>query len=204
VSQLALQPASRHLVQRLAKHSHHHIVHLQLFALQLLSIFQFIFSSTLIFASFENIPLFSIVRARELSLHLPILKMDPLSITASIYTLIIAVKPGIKLVQDFCNAKKELESLDQELNDLTAVLDEVQAALPDNNQQNESLSRALFSLMATMEELDSVFNRRITLKKRLWKFWWAWTRNALRVKDARNRLQTAREQVMGALGMQTL
>jgi hypothetical protein len=129
---------------------------------------------------------------------------DPLSAVASILALLAAVQQGARLVSKLCNAPDEISLLEKELQHVAAVLQDVKKLLPDNNLKRESLSQALFSLESTMDELNMVINRRVSTKRRLWKVWWSWIRNATRVKELRVHLETARTKVTEALSVQNL
>lgn len=129
--------------------------------------------------------------------------MDPLSVTASILTILSAVNGGIKVAQTFYNAPRELDSLATEAEDFSNVIKDIRT-LPETDLVSNSLSPALSRGKIILQELEELIAYRLTKTSsvlhvdRL-----GWARHRPQVKDLRKQLKNVRLSLVASLGALT-
>ena len=90
--------------------------------------------------------------------------MDPLSITVSTLTILSTLEKAFQLIKSYRDAPGQLEALNNEINDITAVVTEVARVLNKFQNKIESLSDegshltvALSNIREKAQDLEALF-----------------------------------------------
>lgn len=90
--------------------------------------------------------------------------MDPLSITASTLTILLALDSAFKLVKSYRDAPAQLEALSNEIVDLTAAVTEAARVIKESQGKTHSLgdngsllALALLNIRDKSQELETLF-----------------------------------------------
>lgn len=90
--------------------------------------------------------------------------MDPLSITASTLTVLSALETAFQLIKSYRDAPGQLEALNNEITDMTAVVTEVarvvnkfQNKLESLSDEGSHLTLALSNIREKARELETLF-----------------------------------------------
>ena len=96
--------------------------------------------------------------------------MDPLSITASTLTVLSTLETAFQLIKSYRDAPVQLEALNNEITDITAIVTEVARVVNKFQSKIESSSEEASNLAATLSdirekgrELEALFRSCVTL-----------------------------------------
>ena len=124
--------------------------------------------------------------------------MDPLSISASVITLITALQAGVNIAHNVLNAPRELSDLIDELAILSELVKSLNA-LPKQRLEIGRLSGCLFETRSCLEELDSLIYYRLLNAEQTRVNRWQWVKYKPRVTMLKTTLRVKRESLIVAV-----
>ena len=96
--------------------------------------------------------------------------MDPLSITASTLTVLSSLETAFQLIKSYRDAPGQLEALNNEITDITAIVTEVarvvnkfQSKIDPSSDEASNLDAALSDIRDKARELEALFRSCVTL-----------------------------------------